>query len=232
MITATGNNFGAGVIQLKDYQSQDIIVLNGAITYDPTNAEYRAADMLEIYLPTLSIHRSAPTAVFVRFRDGNWDAVAVLKGWIKNANTICIEKHKYYDHLTSHTLQFNCAFVPKGEHALMTFDGESTLTLEGATEKVQIYQQHCVIRPGWVMIFCDWGIFGHTSEDTEFSFNLRGLPSDIDADFPIIHNVSQFSYSRDVKCHMAGDTLTCYGLRRYSYEIEGGKFMKAFFVRG
>lgn len=29
MITATGNNFGAGTIQLKDYQNSNMVILNG-----------------------------------------------------------------------------------------------------------------------------------------------------------------------------------------------------------
>lgn len=232
MITATGNNFGAGTIQFKDYQSEEIIVLNGAVTYDPSNEEYVAADTLEIYVPTLSLKRSAPTALFIRYTYNSSEVVSIVKCWIKNANTICLEKLKYHDSSPSHTLQFNCAFVPKGEHTVPVFEGETSLTLEGATDKVVLYQQHCIVRPGWVMLFIEWNSFGHTAEDTEFSFYLRGLPSDIDSDFPMIHNTTSRSNSLDVKCHLTGDTLTCYGLKGSSYSITGGKFMKAFFVRG
>ena len=37
MIQSTGNNFGAGVIQFKDYQSEHEIVLNGSFEYNDTN---------------------------------------------------------------------------------------------------------------------------------------------------------------------------------------------------
>ena len=36
MFTSTGNNFGAGSIQFKDYQAENYVVLNAKFTYDPT----------------------------------------------------------------------------------------------------------------------------------------------------------------------------------------------------
>mgnify|MGYP003484818960 CR=1 FL=1 len=37
MIIATGNNFGCGAIEIKDYQSEKVVVLNAKITFDPRN---------------------------------------------------------------------------------------------------------------------------------------------------------------------------------------------------
>ena len=41
MITATGNNFGAYTIQLKDYQSDKMVVLNGRFELNPESEEYQ-----------------------------------------------------------------------------------------------------------------------------------------------------------------------------------------------
>lgn len=62
MITATGNNFGAYTIQLKDYQSDKMVVLNGRFELNPESEEYQAAQQLEIYVPDLSIPKSTMTA--------------------------------------------------------------------------------------------------------------------------------------------------------------------------
>ena len=53
MFNSTGNNFGAGVIQFKDVQESNYIVLNAKFTCNPQSQEYQAADVLEIYVPTL-----------------------------------------------------------------------------------------------------------------------------------------------------------------------------------
>ena len=69
MFNSKGNNFGAGVIPFKDVQEDGYAVLNARFTCSPQCAEYKAAEVLEIYVPALSIERSADAGVVVRFRD-------------------------------------------------------------------------------------------------------------------------------------------------------------------
>lgn len=105
MFNSTGNNFGAGQITFKDYQASNYVVLNSKFTFDPTNADYQACDQLEIYVPDLTIDRSAVGGVFIRFVEDyhySWggsvyDGGTVLKSWIKDKNTIVIEKQPWFD---------------------------------------------------------------------------------------------------------------------------------------
>ncbi|HBL73129.1 MAG TPA: hypothetical protein DD409_09775, partial [Bacteroidales bacterium] len=105
MFNSTGNNFGAGQIQFKDYQAENYVVLNAKFSFDPTSADYQACDQLEIYVPDLSIDRSAVGAVFLRFEeaqhyswgDAIYDGGSVLKSWVKDKNTIVIEKQPWFD---------------------------------------------------------------------------------------------------------------------------------------
>lgn len=69
MFNSTGNNFGAGSIQFKDYQAENYVVLNAKFSYDPTNAAYQGVDTLEIYVPDLSINRSAVAGAILTFQD-------------------------------------------------------------------------------------------------------------------------------------------------------------------
>lgn len=59
MFNSIGNNFGAGQITFKDYQAENYVVLNAKFTFDPTNADYQVCDQLKIYVPDLTIDRSA-----------------------------------------------------------------------------------------------------------------------------------------------------------------------------
>ena len=105
MFNSTGNNFGAGVIQFKDVQESNYIVLNAKFTCNPQSAEYQAAEVLEISVPKLSISRSTIAGVVARFKYSEtsygytniYDAGTVLKSWVKDANTICIEKLSIFD---------------------------------------------------------------------------------------------------------------------------------------
>ena len=51
MITAIGNNFGAGQISLKDYQNEKLVVLNGKFSFNNKAEAFLSASVLEIYLP-------------------------------------------------------------------------------------------------------------------------------------------------------------------------------------
>ena len=114
MFNSIGNNFGAGQITFKDYQAENYVVLNSKFTFDPTNADYQACDQLEIYVPDLTIDRSAVGGVFIRFvedyhyswGDSVYDGGTVLKSWIKDKNTIVIEKQPWRPahHLYRHAL--------------------------------------------------------------------------------------------------------------------------------
>ena len=48
MIIATGNNFGAGEICFKDYQTDNMVVLQGKFMADASHEAFRNADILEI----------------------------------------------------------------------------------------------------------------------------------------------------------------------------------------
>ena len=84
MFNSTGNNFGAGSIQFKDYQAENYVVLNAKFSYDPTNAAYQGVDTLEIYVPDLSINRSAVAGAILTFQDRY---VYSSYTWNNDANT-------------------------------------------------------------------------------------------------------------------------------------------------
>ena len=66
------------------------MVLNAKFSYRTDSPEYLAADVLEIYVPDLSIERSAVTGVMMRFIDRrifssrtySYDGGTVIKSWI------------------------------------------------------------------------------------------------------------------------------------------------------
>lgn len=134
MITATGNNFGAYTIQLKDYQSDKIIILNGRVVLDPTNEDYIAAKQLEIYVPDLSIPKSTTTAVFQQGMSWSRPMVTALKSWIKNKNTIVVEKPIVLKSAAAEPeLMFFCAYVPKGVRFTPEGMTPTPLTIENAS---------------------------------------------------------------------------------------------------
>ena len=235
MIQATGNNFGAYIIDLKDYQSDKMVILNGRFSFDPTDEAYIAAKQLEIYVPDLSIPKSAPTAVFQHGTAWNKPMVTVLKSWIKDKNTIVIEKPLVLKSASAEpNLDFFCAYVPKGVRFSPEGMTPTPLTIENATlPNMSIAYQHCFITDHWVFLAIQIRGTKTETEGQEFSFRLAGLPNGISADVPFFFN--SYTYSEDgsyeVPVHISGDLLTCFGVTGLNWSQGGVMETRVFIVR-
>ncbi len=234
MITATGNNFGAGTISFKAYASADVVVLNGKIDVDVTTPEFLAASQLEIYLPDLPMRKSADTAVFMEMtRQGNLPFATIAKARLKNYNTLVIEKCRLYEYYGNFSLIFACAFVPKGEVGPFTFEGITEISASSSDATVDLYHKTCVVRDNWVALFIEFSNC-HAAERTDpFSFTITGLPNDIAAEVPImVPYGSGYDGTVIMQATVNGPSFS---VAAPSYDAGGpysGKFMKAFFVRG
>lgn len=141
MFNSISNNFGAGQIQFKDFLAPNYVVLNAKVTFDPTNAAYQACDQLEITVPDLTIDRSTIGGVFVRFietqsyswGDAIYDGGTVLKSWIKDKNTIVVEKQPWFDQNGPLTLYFVTMYAQlnQGANAIKGTKQRLTVTTEG-----------------------------------------------------------------------------------------------------
>jgi len=194
MFWSTGNNFGGPRITFKDYQNEHEIVLNAVFEYDSTSAAYQEADHLEIYVPTLSLAKSAITNVyFAAKKDGYWCGT-MLKAWIKNANTICIEKLDAWDDCQEHKIWFCSMFGTRG-HKTVEFDlvrkSGVSMSHDGPIGYIsnQIYYEgeHYVM-----LAFTTGGIsYGYQGKTDQIS-NYTPFPADIDVVLPYI--TGQFYY--------------------------------------
>ena len=235
MITATGNNFGAYTIQLKDYQSDKMVVLNGRLELNPESEEYITAKQLEIYVPDLSIPKSTMTAVFQHGKSWSRPMVTALKSWIKDKNTIVIEKPIVLKSASAEPeLDFFCAYVPKGVRFTPEGMTPTPLTLENASlANMSIVYQHCFVTDHWVFLAIQVRGTKTETEGDEFAFTLNGLPNDIAADVPFFFNA--YSYSEDgsyeVPVHITGNQLTCFGVTGTNWSQGGVMETRLFLVR-
>ena len=141
MFNSISNNFGAPQIQFKDYQAPNYVVLNAKVTFDPTNPAYQACDQLEITVPDLTIDRSTIGGVFVRFvetqtyswGDSIYDGGTVLKSWIKDKNTIVVEKQPWFDQNGPLILYFVTMYAQlnQGANTIKGTKQRLTVTTEG-----------------------------------------------------------------------------------------------------
>lgn len=188
MLISTGNNFGAQQIVFKDYQGQHEIVLNAVVTFDPSNADYQAADQLEIYVPDLVFTRSAIAGAFLAGTGSLGPVGTVVKTWIKNKNTIVVEKLTAWDSCSALTIYFCTMYGLRGFRNFSIDVLESSgIALKqsdfmGTPSDYMYYET-----PDWVFIAFSLGEFYYSVEpQNNFISNCRDFPEDIDAVVPFI----------------------------------------------
>ena len=242
MFNSTGNNFGAGTIQFKDYQAENYVVLNAKFTYDPTNAAYQAADVLEIYVPDLAIDRSAVAGVIMRFRDVRvsygytWDnsGGTVLKSWIKDKNTICIEKLTNFDEKGDITIYMQ-ALYPMLNQPGSPIKGTRT-RINMTQETRYLYwdsETFCVIFDHWVFVHIGFSSCSYSYRDSPWEATMGNFPTDVCADVPFCGGGNQYNPSVNgiSEAHIENGIFTCQE-RTSGFEDTGyDPFIFAFLVR-
>ena len=204
MFKSTGNNFGGPEITFKDYQNEHEIVLNAVFEYNSTNDEYKAAKHYEIYVPALTLAKSAVThAYFAAKKDGAWYGT-ILKCWIKNPSTICIEKLDVWDNLEEHKIWICSMFGTRG-HKGIEFDlvQKSGVSMKHDGPIGYISNQIYYENEHYVMLaFTTGGVsYGYQGKTDQIS-NYVPFPDDIDVKIPWITGLFNYNMMGAVMVEM------------------------------
>ena len=192
MFNSISNNFGAGTIQFKDYQEENYVVLNAKFTYDTTSPEYQAVDVLEIKVPDLMIDRSADTGVLARFVDRqtyygsnlNYDSGTVIRSWIKDKNTICLEKFAPLECMDEIIVYIQAMYVGKHKSTNATKISKTYATFVQPTKYLYTSDVICVIHEHWVFFTCTFSSVSYAYRNEPWEAEIQGLPTDFALDIP------------------------------------------------
>lgn len=196
MFNSTGNNFGAGVISFKDVQESNYIVLNAKFTCNPQSAEYREAEVLEISVPALSIERSTEAGVVVRIRireemygrTYNYDCGTVAKSWVKDANTLCIEKLAVFDEQEEIIIYIQTLYcqLAQGGNSARGKKKNITCVSEDSFLRFSSSDTICVVYEKWAFVHLMYTGCTYAMRDSDWDAFFENLPKDITVDLPVI----------------------------------------------
>ena len=188
MFYSTGNNFGGPLISFKDYQGEHEIVLNAFFDFSPTNAAYQAANQLEIYVPDLVFNRSAVAGAFLTGMGSKGAVGTVVKTWIKNKNTIVVEKLTAWDSC-SYLRIYICTMYGLRGFRNIVFDplDFSGMAIKQSDPMGGVTSHFYYETPDWVFIAFSLGeVYFAVEPKNNFISNYRDFPEDIDAVVPFI----------------------------------------------
>ena len=230
---ALANNFGVAEIEFRDWQEKRLVILNGVISIDTNNEKYKATEVLEITVPDLSFSRSAVTAVFLRSSKSD-GASTIVKSWIKDARTICVEKLPEFDEFGPLTLYFASAYVTLGQRMdcpLNTVIRPSIVNGENGSQSAS--DTKAVVTEHWCYLYICFDKFAGDDDKDAFECTLEGLPEDIDITFPLV-TASAYSYTFGTPtsvCRLKGKSLSCEGRLAFGEGSNQGDFINIFIVR-
>ena len=233
MIIATGNNFGAGQIEFKEYLSDNMIILNGRFSFDYTKEEYLNADVLEIYVPELPMKRSLETAVFLTYENTYGRMGTIVKSWIKNKTTICLENLEINSKYGSREFWFMCAYLPKGQRNTFEVEGQIDLHLDNFPWNLREEYACSIVREKWAYLCFVIEGFYAAEANTPFSVNLANFPTDIVSEVPY---VAQTTNKSGFGSHVMSSTVSegkfnNPGCSEQFLKDASSSFVKVFIVR-
>lgn len=203
MITSISNNFGCGPIQMKDYQDDKMVILNGKFTVIPTNDDYRNCEVLEVKVPDLKIGRSAETFCYITTKETmakgtyyEYEAMVatVCKTWIKDRNTICIEKFGVYDDLEEFTIWLCGMYPVVGQRGEVKVYDRTRLQYKALQTTVSPSDLVCVVEEGWTFLhFYYYNAYG-IRKGTPIEAELVNFPTDVDVEIPILGGNQQSNH--------------------------------------
>ncbi len=187
MITSINNNFGAGQISIKDYQCEKYVVLNSKFTFDRNNADYQAAEVLEITVPALSIPKSGMSGAFLmaKLEDDDYYGTTV-KTWIKNSNTICIEKIDRWEDASEYTVYLLSMYVTKGQRKAFTCGTKASVTYTLDNTDNVPKESVCYIDDNWCFLHFEFDSYSGPKNDLPEIIRIGGFPTDVNVELPFV----------------------------------------------
>ncbi len=187
MIKTTNNNFGAPEITIKDYQCEKYVVLNSKFTFDRNNADYQSAEVLEINVPALSIPKSGISAAYVmaKVEDDLYYGTTV-KTWIKNANTICIEKIDKWENAMEYSIYLLSMYVTKGQRKSFTVGTNTSISFSLDNSSNKPHDEICYIDDNWCLLHFTFDSYSAPKNDLPEIIRIEGFPTDVTAELPFV----------------------------------------------
>lgn len=185
MIQVISNNFGAEYIDFKTFEKEGLLVVNARFFFDPSNDDYRAADILEIKVTDMALSKSTNAAVYLVDSKNEMPHATLLKAWVKDCNTICLEPCRCFDDRQMLDIIFCSGFIAKGRRDNMVVDEVTHLSVEASEgtfvlDYPGIYSKLCIKDNAWGCMSMLFDKFQAPDVKVEFSITIPELPDNMD----------------------------------------------------
>lgn len=192
MLTVNATNFGVSPddMQIKSFQSDNLLILDGSFTVDTTNGEYRSAHYLKLTVPDLPFSKSRETSAFAMIDVDGVRHITLVKCKITDRNTIRLNKILAYSSAGSYTVRLCSAFIPVNIAGAVALQTKSVFALTATAGAFTDTECLGVEADGWLMLVFRAEDITFDSDGGGLKVTLDGFPSGLSFDLPLIYNES------------------------------------------
>ena len=153
MLTITATNFGVDPadIQIKEYHTSDMLILDGEFEVNTTAEEYAGIRPIKLTVADLPFAKSRVSTAIVMGESDGVKYCTLTKVRITDKNTIVIDKVVAYKDLGTYTVKLSTVLIPTmitGEVALNSADTYEPVVLSGGATGLEV---KAVETANWMM---------------------------------------------------------------------------------
>ena len=237
MITSISNNIGIEQVSFKDYQRENLTVLNGQFEVDPSSEAWKSADEIVFEFSSLLMRKSADTCVYlIDSRPFSEDDKAfrgtVLRSRIAE-NRLHIEKADAFDEYGPLRFIVCSAYAKGGQRTEIVSDGFVTTGISGNFSGTVLNKKCLMVKEGYVFCLLTFKKFGTDGSTLEQAFDITGMPADVDVAVPVIYSNGVINTKGHPLAigHISNGHFTCTNPDSGSFTANDGTFLHFFAVR-
>lgn len=190
MLTVTATNFGLAPsdIKIKEYSNTNLLVLEGEFTVDTTAEEYSGIRPMQLTVADLPFSKSLKGSALVTVLSEGIKYATITQVWVKDKNTICIDKIINYKSSGSYKVRLNTILIPEkvtGEVILNQKTVHTPSITKGEAAGLEVFS---IQSSDWVMLTIVATSLTFDSDSQTVELSISDFPEGISSGFPVLYN--------------------------------------------
>lgn len=190
MLTVNATNFGLAPseIQIKEYRSANLLVLDGEFIVDTSAEEYSGIRPMQLSVADLPFSKSRPGTALVTVLSEGVKYATITKVWVKDKNTICIDKILPYKSAGSYKVKLNTMLIPEritGEVALHQRTGHTPRVTKGEAVGLEIFT---IQSDDWFILTLKATSLTFDTDSQTVEISVPDLAENASSSFPVLYN--------------------------------------------
>lgn len=190
MLTVNATNFGLAPseIQIKEYRSANLLVLDGEFIVDTSAEEYSGIRPMQLSVADIPFSKSRPGTALVTVLSEGVKYATITKVWVKDKNTICIDKILPYKSAGSYKVKLNTMLIPEritGEVALHQRTGHTPRVTKGEAVGLEIFT---IQSDDWFILTLKATSLTFDTDSQTVEISVPDLAENASSSFPVIYN--------------------------------------------